>query len=138
MKYPRSPYEKVGGIVHFGRMLDKIRLKAAGELHSDLHENVGIGFDKRCTDFLHISHAQLAQRVLEGLDDAAALEWSFATGRKPTEEEIFVWNEFMRKRGWNDDATELLARRKKESGLADRDDIQTTFDYIDADEGRLP
>jgi hypothetical protein len=47
MKYPRSPHEKVGGIVHFGRMLDKIRLKAAGELHPDLHENIGIGFDMR-------------------------------------------------------------------------------------------
>ena len=27
MKYPRSPHEKVGGVVYFGRMLDKIRLK---------------------------------------------------------------------------------------------------------------
>ncbi len=42
----------------------------------------------------------------------------------------------MRKRGWNDDGTENLNRRKKESGLEDRNDIQTMFDYIDADEGR--
>jgi hypothetical protein len=137
MKYPRSPHEKVGGIVHFGRMLDKIRLKAVGELHPDLLENVGSGFDKRCTDFLHVSHAELAQRVLAGLDDAAALEWCFATGRKPTEDEIFIWNEFMRKRGWNDDGTESVNRRKKESGLENRDEIQTMFDYIDADEGRF-
>ena len=136
MKYPRSPYEKVGGIVYFGRMLDKMRLKAAGELHPDLHENVGIGFDKRCADFLGVSYEELAQRVLEGLDDSAALEWSFAKGRKPTEDAIFIWNEFMRKRGWNDDGTESLNRRKRESGLWDRDDIQTMFDYIDADEGR--
>ena len=32
--------------------------------------------------------------------------------------------------------TETLERRKRESGLSDRDDIQTMFDYIDADEGR--
>lgn len=34
MKVPgiRSSYEKVGGIVYFGRMLDKIRLHAAGQL----------------------------------------------------------------------------------------------------------
>jgi hypothetical protein len=32
-KFPlRSPPEKVGGLVHFGRMLDKIRLHARGEL----------------------------------------------------------------------------------------------------------
>ena len=42
----------------------------------------------------------------------------------------------MRKRGWNDEATEILNRRKRESGLWDRDDIRTMFDYIDADEGR--
>ena len=38
--------------MYFGRMLDKMRLKAAGELHPDLHQNLGIGFDKRCVDFL--------------------------------------------------------------------------------------
>jgi Domain of unknown function (DUF5069) len=137
MKYPRSPHKKVGGIVYFGRMLDKIRLKAAGELPPDLHKNISIGFDKRCTDFLHVSHAELAQRVLEGLDDTAVLEWSFATGRRPGEEEIYIWNEFMRKRGWNDEATETLEGRKKESGFQGRDDIETMFDYIDADEGRF-
>ena len=136
MKYPRSPYERVGGIMYFGRMLDKMRLKAAGELHPDLHQNLGIGFDKRCVDFLHISYEELAKRVVEGLDDTAALEWSLATGCKPTEAEIVIWNEFMRKRGWNDEGTETLNRRKRESGLWDRDDIRTMFDYIDADEGR--
>jgi len=136
MKFPRSPYEKVGGIVYFGRMVDKIRLKGAGELHPDLHQNLGIGFDKRCVDFLHVSYEELAKKVLEGLDDTAALEWSLSTGRRPTEDEIFIWGEFLRKRGWNDEATELLNRRKRESGLWDRDDIQTMFDYIDADEGR--
>jgi Domain of unknown function (DUF5069) len=136
MKCPRSPYEKVGGIVYFGRMLDKIRLRAADELHPDLCQNLGIGFDKRCVDFLHVSYLELAKRVVEGLTDTGALEWCFTAGRTPPEDEIFVWNEFMRKRGWNDEATEILNRRKRESGLWDRDDIHTMFDYIDADEGR--
>ena len=43
----------------------------------------------------------------------------------------------MRKRGWKDEGTAMLEQRKRESGLANRDDIQTMFDYIDADEGRL-
>ena len=136
MKYPRSPYEKVGGVVYFGRMLDKIRLKAADELHPDLHQNLGAGFDKRCVDFLHVAYEELARRVVEGLNDEGALEWCFAAGRTPTEDEIYIWNEFMRKRGWNDEGTEILNRRKRESGLWDRDDVHTMFDYIDADEGR--
>jgi len=136
MKYPRSPQEKVGGIFYFGRMLDKIRLKAGGELHPDLHQNLGIGFDKRCADFLRISYEDLAKRVTEALGDAEALEWCFSAGRKPSDEEVYIWNEFMRKRGWNDEATETLQRRKEQSGFRDRDDVKTMFDYIDADEGR--
>jgi hypothetical protein len=42
----------------------------------------------------------------------------------------------MTKRGGRDDVSEILIRRKKESGFEIRDEIQTMFDYIDADEGR--
>jgi len=137
MKYPKSPSEKVGGIVYFGRMAEKIRLMAAGDLHPDLHANLGKGFDERCVDFLGINYDALRAKILEGLDDLQALEWCFKNGKRPTENEIEVWNSFMSKRGWNDEVAEILARRKKESGFESRDDIRTMFEYIDADEGRL-
>ena len=137
MKYPKSPQEKVGGIVYFGRMVEKIRLMAAGELHADLHANLGKGFDERCVDFLGVKYEALRAKVLDGLDDGQALEWCFENGKRPTENEIEVWNAFMSKRGWNDEVAEILARRKKESGFESRDDIRTMFEYIDADEGRL-
>lgn len=137
MKYPRSPHDKVGGIVYFGRMVEKMRLMQAGELHSDLQANLGKGFDKTTTDFLGVSYDALRARVLGGLDDEAALEWCFTNGTHPSVDEIQIWNEYMRKRGWNDALTETLTRRKGESGLAARDEIQTMFQYIDADEGRL-
>jgi gluconokinase len=47
-----------------------------------------------------------------------------------------VWNEFMRERGWNDEISGTLKRRKKETGMADRSEIETMFAFIDADEGR--
>ena len=137
MKYPKSPQEKTGGIVYFGRMVEKIRLMAAGELHPDLHANLGKGFDERCVDFLGVNYDALRAKVLEGLDDAQALEWCFKNGKHPSENEIEIWNSFMCKRGWNDEVAEILARRKKESGFEARDDIRTMFEYIDADEGRL-
>jgi gluconokinase len=137
MKYPKSPQEKTGGIVYFGRMVEKIRLMAAGELHPDLHANLGKGFDERCVDFLGVNYDELRAKVLEGMDDRQALEWCFENGKHPTENEIEIWNAFMSKRGWNDDVAEILARRKKESGFESRDDIRTMFEYIDADEGRL-
>lgn len=136
MKYPRAPKDQVGGIVYFGRMVDKIRLMAAGELHPDLHANLGKGFDERCVSFFEVGYEALRARVLEGLTDEQLLAWCFEAGRQPTSEQIEIWNDFMAKRGWNDAASEVLARRKQESGFESRDDIQTMFAYIDADEGR--
>jgi gluconokinase len=137
MKYPRSPKEQVGGIVYFGRMVDKIRLMTAEDLHPDLHANLGQGFDERITTFLGVDYSDLKSRVAAGGSDAELLEWCFEKVKRPSEEEIEIWNSFMVKRGWSDELSERLAGRKKESGFEQRDDIQTMFHYIDADEGRL-
>ncbi len=138
MKIPglRSPHEKVGGLVYFGRMLDKIKLHAQGKLPADYHQALGGGFDGRCCAFLGVKYEDVVARVKLGGEDQDILEWCFENGRKPSPEEIDIWNNFLRKRGWRDDASKRLAERKKESGFADRDDIQAFFDYLDADEGR--
>jgi hypothetical protein len=133
----RSPSVKVGGIVYFGRMLDKIHAHAKGQLPAEYQANLGKGFDAECTSFLHIDYNRLAERAKQGGSDEKLLQWSFANGREPGEREIFVWNEFMRKRGWNDDVSETVTRRKKEAGMSDRSEIETMFAFIDADEGRV-
>jgi Domain of unknown function (DUF5069) len=132
----RSPFAKVGGLYHFGRMLDKIRAHAKEELPKDYQANLGRGFDGSCTQFLRVDYDALVDRVRQGGSDEAILDWCLETGRRPTGDEIFVWNEFMRKRGWNDEISEILNRRKKETGMAGRSEIKTMFDFIDADEGR--
>ena len=133
----RSPHQRTGGLVYFARMIDKIRRHAAGELPGEYHANLGGGFDGSCCRFLWVEYPALVERVKSGGgSDEEILAWAFQQGRKPDEQEVLVWNEFMRKRGWNDEATERLESRKAESGLSDRADIQTFFDYIDADEGR--
>ena len=119
-------------------MLDKIRLHAMGELPADYHANLGKGFDEKCVTFLRVDYDQLVRRMKEGGTDEEILEWCFTSGRQPSEEDIYVWNEFMRKRGWNDEVSEIVERRKAEAGMNDRSDIQTSFQFIDADEGRLP
>jgi gluconokinase len=133
----RSPAEKIGGLFYFGRMLDKIRVHAQGKLPEEYRSNLGKGFDRECIEFLKIDYGTLAERVNEGGSDEEILAWCLERGRKPTEREIYIWNEFMRKRGWNDEISETLTRRKKEGGLAERADIETMFQFIDADEGRL-
>ena len=87
---------------------------------------------------LRLNYDDLVERVKEGGTDEEILQWSFSVGRRPSGDDIYVWNEFMRKRGWNDEVSEILKRRKAEAGMSGRADIQTSFQFIDADEGRLP
>ena len=119
-------------------MLDKIRRHAKGELPPDYHANLGKGFDEKCVKFLRVDYDELVKRVIQGGTDEEILEWCFRVGRKPSEYDVHIWNEFMRKLGWNDEVSEIVERRKAEAGMTDRFDIQTSFQFIDADEGRLP
>ena len=134
----RSPSAKVDGLVYFGRMLDKIRAHDKNELPDDYQANLGRGFDESCIKFLHVHYHDVVRRVKDGGSDEEILWWCFDKGRRPSENEIYVWNEFMRKRGWNDEITETLKRRKKEAGMTGRSEIETMFAFIDVDEGRSP
>ena len=133
----RSPAEKVGGLVYFGRMLDKIRANARGELPAEYLEKLGSGFDGRCVRVLGLNYEDVVARVKEGGSDEEIWQWAWERSRKPTDEDIENWNEFMRKCGWKDALTPTLERRKRESGLENRSDVETMFHYIDADEGRM-
>ena len=133
----RSPYDKTGGLVYFGRMLDKIRSHARGELPDAYLVNLGKGFDEKCTTFLRVSYELVVEYVHAGLADEAILQSCFAMGRQPSEAEIYMWNEFMRKRGWHDEVSEMLESQKKGEGMLSRSEIQTMFQFMDADEGRL-
>lgn len=136
----RSPGERVAGLVYFGRMLDKIRLAAQGKLPGDWAKLRGLAnattFDARCCRFLKIDYAALEARVLKGGTDEEILSWAFENGRKPSEDEIEMWNAFMSKRGWRDEATERLHFRLAELGLPPGT-VETLFEFIDLDEGRL-
>ncbi len=133
----RSCYAKTGRLVYFGRMLDKIRLQAAGQLPEDYRKNIGIGFDSRCCNFLRVKHADLVARTLQGGTDEEILAWCHEQGGPRTDDECEVWNGFMMKRGWRDAGREILLRRILGSCLAAKP-IETMFDYIEYDEERDP
>jgi hypothetical protein len=136
MAFPRTPYDQEGGLYYFPRMLDKARLHLKGELPEDYHRALGKGFDGAMCEFLRVNYDDVVQQVKDGKTDAELLTWCFENGRKPSELDIKMANSFFSKRGLKDDIAERLAERKKESGIAERDDIATMFDYIDYDEGR--
>jgi len=132
----RSPRGTVEGLVYFGRMVDKIRLAKLGKLPADYQENLGQGFDKACCNFLGVGYEALRKRVDQGGTDPEILAWCGREGKMRDAEEKKIWNAYLEKRGWRDEMADRLVFRKKEAGWEGREEIQTFFDYIDADEGR--
>ena len=137
----RSCYAKVGRLIYFGRMLDKIRLHAAGKLPPDYQEYLGdahfFTLDGRCCRFLGVPHSEIKSRTLAGDADDAVLAWAEAHGTARTDEECHVWNRFIAKLGWRDERSHLLPQRIEESGLLGKP-IETLIDHIEFDEGRDP
>jgi len=137
----RSPHAKVGRIVVFGRMLDKIRLHARGALPAEYADNLGGArpalFDGRCCRFLGVAYEDLRARALQGGCDEEILSWAEARGTKRADEECVAWNLYMVKMGWRDDRSEILSKRIVEYGLAPGT-VETQCELMDVDEGRQP
>src|SRR4029450_4728899 len=87
---PVTDYKKTRGLIYFARMLDKIRLHAAGRLASGYF--VGVEdptfFDSRCTRFLGVDYDELKKRTLEGGSDEEILDWCFERGRNRGEKKL--------------------------------------------------
>ncbi len=137
----RSCYSKVGRLVYFGRMLDKIRLHAVQKLPLDYLANLGDAqfyvLDGRCCRFLGVAYADLKARTLEPGTDEEILAWVHACGIARTDEECHMFNRFILKLGWRDERTAVLPERILASGLAGKP-IETIIDHIEYDEGRDP
>jgi hypothetical protein len=136
----KSAYERLGGIIWIPRMLEKIRMNQRNELPEEYKPYLGKGFDGRCIRFLGIDSQQLVKRTLEGGKDEEVLAWIFENGRKPSDDEILMWNDFMSKRGWRDSDKDSsdFQQYKDKYGLGHREDILTYFDFYEVDEGRKP
>ena len=137
----RSVYSKVGRLIYFGRMLDKIRLHASGKLPSDYIPLLGdeqfYTLDGRCCRFLGVRYADVQKQTLEINTDDEILEWAHENGISRTDEECHVWNRFILKLGWRDERSQVLAERISDPIFKGKQ-IETIVDHIEYDEGRDP
>ncbi|ATC65579.1 DUF5069 domain-containing protein [Nibricoccus aquaticus] len=138
----RSVYAKVGRLIYFGRMLDKLRLHATGKLPADYVANLGDSqfyvLDGRCCRFLGVPYADIRERALTtGESDEQILAWVHTRGTPRTDEECHMWNRFILKLGWRDERSAVLPERIRNSGLEGKP-IETIIDHIEYDEGRDP
>jgi alkylhydroperoxidase family enzyme len=88
--------------------------------------------------YLNLEYPKFAEFVLSGASDEDCCQYCVRNGRKLSEVDVLIWNDFAAKRGWKDGASDLLENFKAGSGFAGRTDIQTFFEYWEVDEGRRP
>ena len=113
----RSCYDKVGRLIYFGRMLDKIRLYTAGQLPQDYQAKLGdeqfFTLDGRCCRFLGVPYSEIKSRTLAGEADESVLTWAQAHGTPRTDEECHVWNRFIAKLGGRDERSQIRGDRPR-------------------------
>jgi hypothetical protein len=135
--YPRSPRETMCGWMHLPRYIDKIRLHLAGRLHPDYQPNFGKGFDGLWLELAGVDEKQFIEVVRNSITDGEVCDWVLKNARKPDAIKADQRDRMLNYPRKDDAATqERLKMRKQQSGLAEREDIQSFVDYIDADEKR--
>lgn len=136
--YPRSPREVMCGWTYLPRFVDKIRLHLAGKLHADYQQNFCKGFDAKWLETAGVEAAPFIEVVRQSITDGQVCDWVRQNVKKPDSVKA-AHRDFLLNHPRNDDAAmqARLKMRKEEAGMAQRDDIQTFVDFIDADEKRL-
>ncbi len=136
--YPRSPRETMDGWSYLPRYIDKIRLHLAGKLHADYQENLGKGFDGMWLKYAGVTHEQMIDVVKKSVTDGEICDWVRRNVKKsPAEKAAHAKDMLGRPLAGDSEAVARLKMRKEQGGMANRDDIKTFVDYIDADEKRI-
>lgn len=136
--FPRSPRETMCGWTHLPRYVDKIRLHLAGKLHPDYQPNLGKGFDGSWCQAAGVTHDQMVAVVKRSVTDGEVCDWVRQNVRRSDAEKAAHAQTMLAYPPADDQAgQERLQQRKAQAGLANRDEIRTFVDFIDADEKRL-
>jgi len=141
-QYPRSPKILLGGMAHLGRLIDKIRMRHAGQIQD--YNYLTTGFDKYLIELLGIAPDELERRVLSARSDDDIVSWIRAHGYTLSDKDLRQWNARILEAGPKDDA----ARRRFEDRLAgiagkrgvrveDLPRATTWVDCIELDEDRM-
>ncbi|MCA9460512.1 MAG: DUF5069 domain-containing protein [Nitrospira sp.] len=141
-QYPRSPKEQVGGLCHLGRLIDKVRMRNAGQIQD--YNYLTVGFDKYLLDKLEIKGEDFEKRVLQGGTDVEIADWVQANGKALTDEEKAEWNNMVLTFGPKAPMAQqafdknLAAIAEKRGVTVEQlPSIKTWFELIEHDEGRM-
>jgi hypothetical protein len=136
--YPRSPRETMCGWMHLPRFIDKIRLRKAGKLHTDYQPNFCQGFDSLWLETAGVEVNEFLKVVCNTITDGEVCDWVLKHVKQPDSAKAALRDRMLNYPRKDDPEMQArLKMRKEEAGLAQRDDIQSFVDFIDADEKRI-
>jgi len=141
-QYPRSPKEEINGLCFLARLIDKVRMRNAGQIQD--YNYLTIGFDKYLLDKLEIQGTDLEKRVLAGGTDGEISNWVKANGKTITDEEKAQWNEMVLNGGPKNgqaqqrfNANVEAVAKKRGVSVDQLPKVSTWADCIELDEDRM-
>lgn len=132
--YPRSPREKMRGIVSLARTIDKARARNAGKLGEYDYD---CPHDRPLFEFLGTDGEEFARKVRELDSDDEIGQWASRRLADKTPAQIAQFNE--NRTQWHPEPGEHsydYFTQLRDQTAPGRNDIVTWFDLLDADEKR--
>ena len=131
-EYPRSPREKLGGLVHLARMIDKARAKAAGTIGEYIYP---CPLDQSLLEFLGVSGDAFYEAVKDR-SDQEILNWLKKNSKPRDAGEIEEWNRaFLNRTPRNEESMKHFLETRNRLAPR-RTDITAWPDLLDLEEGR--
>ena len=132
--YPRSSKEKMAGLVHLGRMIDKARAFKKNKLASYIYP---CSFDKVILNFMCVDSETFANKVVGCVDDEVEAWSQEILKNKKTKEYDFINNQILERRPDSEGKLKSFYETLNRIDPS-RKDIKTWVDLMDFEEGHLP
>jgi hypothetical protein len=129
---PRSPRTRLGGFVHFPRLIDKARATVAGT-NGDFHYDCPM--DQRFWAFTGIKPAAFLKEVKAGKTDSELLAYvqaNMTPKRGPSE--IKAWSAWYEQQTPDNPDSRAFFNDVHRKNAAHRHDIETWFDWLELDD----
>ena len=133
-EFPRSPKQKIAGLVQLGRMIDKGRAYKEKRLADYIYP---CPLDKIILNFLRIDSDTFAKMVVDKKDDEISIWAKDLTKSKSSREISFVNKQILDRKPDSQDRLQYFNEIRDKIDPS-RTDIITWVDLLDLEEGRFP
>ena len=132
--FPRSPKQKMAGLVHLGRMIDKGRAYKEKKLADYIYP---CPLDKIILNFLRVEADTFATMTTEKNDDEISNWAQELLDSKQPKELDFINEQILERKPDSEDRLKYFNEIKNKIDPS-RSDVTTWVDLLDLEEGRLP